>query len=92
VGESHRGALGTGTVDFVNLFFGLSEIDYAGPITFESFSSKVVSPQLSNTLCVWRDLWDDSEVLARGAKDYIEQRIESSKIAKDSDVEVESWF
>jgi D-psicose/D-tagatose/L-ribulose 3-epimerase len=29
---------------------------YAGPLTFESFSSAVVSPSLSNTLCVWRDL------------------------------------
>lgn len=76
----------------MQLFWGLSEIDYAGPITFESFSSKVVSPQLSNTLCVWRDLWEDSEALAKGAKDYIEERIESSRIARDPDVEVDSWF
>ena len=26
------------------------------PTTFESFSSRVVSPSLSNNLCVWRDL------------------------------------
>ena len=42
-----------GTVDFPQLFFGLTEMGYTGPITFESFSSAVVSPQLSNTLCVW---------------------------------------
>ena len=52
----------------------------------------MVSPQLSNTLCVWRDLWEDSEVLAKGAKDYIEQRIEASAVAKDPDVLVEDWF
>ena len=36
---------------------GLAAADFEGPITFESFSSAVVSPSLSNTLCVWRDLY-----------------------------------
>ena len=93
VGESHRGQLGTGTVDFVQLFWGLEEIGYEGPITFESFSSKVVSPQLSNTLCVWRDLWEDSDALAKGAKDYVEQSIEAAaQTAKDPNIEVDDWF
>lgn len=56
IGESHRGYLGTGSVDFQGLFRGLAAIDYKGPLTFESFSSAVVSPSLSNTLCVWRNL------------------------------------
>ena len=56
IGESHRGYLGTGSVDFGGLFRGLAKMGYAGPLTFESFSSAVVSPSLSNTLCVWRDL------------------------------------
>lgn len=56
IGESHRGYLGTGSVDFQGLFRGLAAIDYTGPLTFESFSSAVVSPSLSNTLCVWRNL------------------------------------
>ena len=56
IGESHRGYLGTGSVDFQGLFRGLAAIGYAGPLTFESFSSAVVSPSLSNTLCVWRNL------------------------------------
>mmetsp|Transcript_12858 Transcript_12858/g.20825 ORF Transcript_12858/g.20825 Transcript_12858/m.20825 type:complete len:209 (-) Transcript_12858:230-856(-) len=30
VGESHRGQLGTGNVDFVQLFWGLAEINYTG--------------------------------------------------------------
>jgi hypothetical protein len=37
-------------------------------------------------------MWEDSEVLAVGAKDYIEQRIEASKIAKDPSVEIDEWF
>lgn len=56
MGESHRGYLGTGSVDWTRMFGGLAAADFSGPITFESFSSAVVSPSLSNTLCVWRDL------------------------------------
>ena len=71
VGESHRGYLGTGTINFPEFFGALNEIDYAGPITFESFSSAVVDPQLSNTLAVWRNLWSDSMDLATQARDFI---------------------
>lgn len=39
-------------MDFAGLFRGLAAIDYAGPLTFESFSSAVVSPDLSNNLWV----------------------------------------
>ena len=39
-----RGYLGSGSVDCEGLFRGLAEIGYQGPVTFESFSSAVVSP------------------------------------------------
>lgn len=67
IGESHRGYLGTGNVNFKAFFAALKKIDYQGPITFESFSSEVVDPNLSNTLCVWRNLWEDSDDLAKKA-------------------------
>ncbi|MFP5282830.1 MAG: sugar phosphate isomerase/epimerase family protein, partial [Actinomycetes bacterium] len=54
IGESHRGYLGTGSVDFGSTFRALERIHYGGPIVFESFSSAVVSPTLSNTLGIWR--------------------------------------
>ena len=60
IGESHRGYLGTGSVDFQTAFRALDRIGYDGPIVFESFSSAVVSPTLSNTLGIWRNLWNDS--------------------------------
>ena len=67
IGESHRGYLGTGNVNFDSFFNALKKINYQGPITFESFSSEVVDPNLSNTLCVWRNLWHDSDDLATKA-------------------------
>lgn len=72
VGESHRGYLGTGTIDFPMLFEALAEINYQGTITFESFSSAVVAPNLSNTLAIWRNLWSDSADLGQHARKFID--------------------
>lgn len=74
VGESHRGYLGTGNVDFDTFFQTLKKVGYTGPIAFESFSSAVVDPALSNTLCVWRNLWSDSNDLATHALAYMKER------------------
>lgn len=71
IGESHRGYLGTGNVDFDTFFAALKKIDYQGPMTFESFSSEVVDANLSNTLCVWRNLWKDSHDLAATALEFM---------------------
>ena len=75
VGENHRGYLGSGNVDFATFFRALAEIGYDGPITFESFSSAVVSPTLSNALGVWRNLWTDSHDLATRARAFVEAHL-----------------
>jgi len=75
VGESHRGYLGTGTIDFDAAFRALAEIGFDGPIAFESFSSAVVDPTLSNMLGVWRNLWSDGRDLATHAKTYMETHL-----------------
>ncbi|MEJ2632413.1 MAG: sugar phosphate isomerase/epimerase [Acidihalobacter sp.] len=75
VGESHRGYLGAGTVDFEGFFGALREIGYSGTITFESFSSAVVDPVLSNTLAIWRDPWRDSVDLAQQARAFVLDRL-----------------
>ncbi|KAE8763867.1 sugar phosphate isomerase/epimerase family protein [Georgenia thermotolerans] len=67
VGESHRGAPGTGTVPWEEFFGALRECGYDGTVTFESFSSEVVHPSFSNTLAIWRNLWSDNDKLARDA-------------------------
>lgn len=75
IGESHRGYLGTGTIDFDSFFGALVASGYDGPITFESFSSAVVHPELSNQLAVWRNLWSDGDDLARHARSFIAERL-----------------
>jgi D-psicose/D-tagatose/L-ribulose 3-epimerase len=71
IGESHRGYLGTGSVDFASFFRALHRNAYDGPVVFESFSSAVVSESLSNTLGIWRNLWEDSDHLAAHANRFI---------------------
>lgn len=75
IGESHRGYLGSGTVDFDSTFRALAHIGYDGPVVFESFSSAVVDPQLSSMLAIWRNLWDDGDDLAAHANRFIRDRI-----------------
>jgi D-psicose/D-tagatose/L-ribulose 3-epimerase len=71
IGESHRGYLGTGSVDFDSYFKALGRIGYQGTIVFESFSSAVVAPDLSRMLGIWRNLWQDNDELASNANDFI---------------------
>jgi D-psicose/D-tagatose/L-ribulose 3-epimerase len=67
IGESHRGALGTGTIPWAEFFAALTAVGYDGIMTFESFSSEVVHRTLSNDLAIWRNLWTDNTALARDA-------------------------
>jgi D-psicose/D-tagatose/L-ribulose 3-epimerase len=75
VGESNRGPLGSGTVDFESTFAALDRIGYDGTITFESFSSAVVSPALTRALCIWRETWDDGMELAVSARQFVLQHL-----------------
>ncbi len=84
VGESHRGYLGSGTVDFAAFFRALVLAEYAGPITFESFSSAVVSLDFAAALGVWRNLWDEGDDLARHARSFIAEQLLSAQHLNDN--------
>jgi D-psicose/D-tagatose/L-ribulose 3-epimerase len=78
IGENHRGYLGSGHLDFTAFFHALADVDYRGPITFESFSSAVVMEGLSNDLAIWRNLWTDGADLARHARSFIAGQLDAS--------------
>jgi D-psicose/D-tagatose/L-ribulose 3-epimerase len=82
IGESNRGYLGEGTIDFDEVFGALVDIGYTGPMTFESFSSAVVDPQLSNTLAVWRNLWSDGMNLATKALSFMSEGMERQRAVR----------
>jgi D-psicose/D-tagatose/L-ribulose 3-epimerase len=75
VGESHRGYLGTGTVALGELFGALAEIGYDGVLTFESFSTTVISDEFAGALAVWRDPWQDNRDLAAHARRFMADQV-----------------
>jgi D-psicose/D-tagatose/L-ribulose 3-epimerase len=78
IGEGHRGYLGTGTVDFAEFFGALVETDYGGPLTFESFSTAVISERFATALAVWRDPWQDGRDLAAHARRFIVDQLSAA--------------
>lgn len=80
IGESHRGYLGTGNIDFAAIFDSLVAIGWQDYVTFESFSSAVVDRDLSLKTGIWRDLWTDNVALARHARAFITLGLETAKL------------
>ena len=74
VGESNRGFLGSGTIDFARIFDALVDVGYDDDIAFESFSSEIVDQELSIACAIWRNMWTDNVALARHARSFIEMR------------------
>jgi Sugar phosphate isomerases/epimerases len=79
IGESHRGYLGTGSIDFAAVFDALVAIGYDDYITFESFSSEIVDEDLSLKAAIWRNLWTDNVDLARHARSFISLGMETAR-------------
>ena len=79
VGESNRGYLGDGVIDFDPIFDALLDIDYARDVVFESFSITIVDEALSQACAIWRDTWRDNDPLAAHAKQFIELKHAEAK-------------
>ncbi|MFQ8432229.1 sugar phosphate isomerase/epimerase family protein [Amaricoccus sp. W119] len=78
-GDSHRGYLGSGSIDLQSVFRAIVRAKYQGPITFESFSSRVVGQPLEGILGVWRNLWEDGFDLATHALMYTKAQLKAAK-------------
>lgn len=81
-GDSHRGYMGSGSIDLAGVFRAIVKSGYAGPITFESFSSRVVGQPLEGILGIWRNLWEDSHDLASHALMYTRAQLKAAQEAQ----------
>lgn len=81
-GDSHRGYMGSGSIDLAGVFRALVRSNYQGPITFESFSSRVVGQPLEGILGIWRNLWEDGHDLAAHALMYTKAQLKSAQEAQ----------
>lgn len=85
-GDSHRGYMGSGSIDLAGVFRALVKANYQGPITFESFSSRVVGQPLEGILGIWRNLWEDSHDLASHALMYTKAQLKAAQeVAKQAE-------
>lgn len=60
--ENDRGTPGSGHVDWNGVFQALSDVEYDGWLTIESFGSAII--EIAAAACIWRDLEKSSEALA----------------------------
>jgi D-psicose/D-tagatose/L-ribulose 3-epimerase len=67
--ESHRGQVGTGTVNWEDVFRGLKDANYKGPLVLESFSGN--NPELSAAIRLWRPQNKTPEFLATEGLKYL---------------------
>ena len=78
-GDSNRGYLGAGSVDFGRVFRALARAGCEGPINFESLSWEGVGQPLEGILGIWRDLWDDGRDLAAHARQFTEAHLKAAR-------------
>lgn len=86
IGESNRGYLGDGVIDFDSIFDALLDIEYQRDIVFESFSAAVVDESLTRACAIWRDTWTDNDPLAAHAKGFIDQKMAEAERRRATNV------
>lgn len=69
--ESHRGLVGTGTVDWDEVFRGLADRGYAGPLVLESFAA--INPALQAATKLWRPPNQPPGVLAEEGLAFLKE-------------------
>jgi D-psicose/D-tagatose/L-ribulose 3-epimerase len=72
--ESDRGMLGEGNVHWDDLFRGLAEINYQGPLVLENFSSEI--KELVGPTSLWRPSNYNSEDLAKGSLAFMKKMVD----------------
>jgi len=69
--ENHRGLLGSGTVNWNDVFRGLVDAHYNGPMVVKSFPA--VNPDLAAVIKLWRPPTQSSEFLAREGLKFLKE-------------------
>ena len=78
VNENHRGYLNAGSIDFAPIFRALVTAQYAGPISFEAFSSATCTPAIAGKGAIWRSVFEDGEDVASRALDFLKSGMASA--------------
>lgn len=79
VGESHRGYLGTGSIDFAPTFDALIDIGYPGHVSVEAFDSRSLGSELKAICAIWRNFWADGDAFARHSKAFLDMQLAAAR-------------
>jgi D-psicose/D-tagatose/L-ribulose 3-epimerase len=71
ISESHRGRLGTGTINWDEVFRGLADAHYKGPLVLEAFTA--INPELIAATRMWRPPKDTPGVIAGDGLVFMQQ-------------------
>ncbi|MEE8121485.1 MAG: sugar phosphate isomerase/epimerase [Anaerolineales bacterium] len=71
ISESHRGRLGTGTINWDEVFRGLADAHYKGPLVLEAFTS--INPELISSTRLWRPPKDAPDLIASEGLVFMQQ-------------------
>lgn len=77
--ESHRGLVGSGTVNWDEVFRGLADINYTGALVLESFAN--INPALAAATCLWRPPNRSPEVLASEGLSFLRAKANQAGLA-----------
>jgi len=69
--ESHRGLIGTGTVNWDEVFRGLKDAKYTGPLILESFTS--INPDIIAATKLWRAPKYPPDIFARKGLEFLKE-------------------
>jgi D-psicose/D-tagatose/L-ribulose 3-epimerase len=69
--ESHRGMVGTGTVNWDQVFQALKDSGFSGYLTLESFAA--INPALAAATCLWRAPKHSGAELAAGGMKFLRE-------------------
>jgi len=67
--ESHRGMLGSGTINWEQTWQGLKDSNFDGYLVIESFAS--INPDLAAATCLWRPPSQSSETIAASGLEFL---------------------
>ncbi len=60
--ENDRGVPGTGQVHWVEVAQALKDVNYAGPVVIESFTSQI--KEIASAVCIWREIAPSQDAIA----------------------------
>jgi len=70
--ESHRGLIGTGTINWDDVFRGLEDANFTGPLILESFTP--LTPDFTAAFKLWRASKYTSGILARKGLEFLKEK------------------